>query len=123
MLHHVPRAELQDQLFAEVARVLRPGAAFVATDSLGSDDLRDFHEGDTYVPIDPAGLEARLTGAGFTVGRRRGQRLRLGRSGLRVTERGRVATVARRSAQGSTVGAPTIRDGYRRCSPCWNEAM
>lgn len=66
MLHHVPSAELQDQLFAEVARVLRPGAAFVATDSLGNDDLRDFHEGDTYVPIDPATLEPRLAGAGFT---------------------------------------------------------
>jgi ubiquinone/menaquinone biosynthesis C-methylase UbiE len=26
MLHHVPTSELQDQLFAEVARVLRPGA-------------------------------------------------------------------------------------------------
>src|SRR5688572_6352709 len=25
MLHHVPTAELQDRLFAEVARVLRPG--------------------------------------------------------------------------------------------------
>ena len=30
MLHHVPSAHLQDRLFAEVARVLRPGATFVA---------------------------------------------------------------------------------------------
>jgi len=65
MLHHVPGEALQDRLFAEVARVLRPGAAFVATDSLHSDDLRDFHEGDTYEPIDPAGLADRLTAAGF----------------------------------------------------------
>src|SRR5262245_13909908 len=34
MLHHVPSADLQDRLFAEVARVLRPGALFVASDSL-----------------------------------------------------------------------------------------
>jgi ubiquinone/menaquinone biosynthesis C-methylase UbiE len=40
MLHHVPTVELQDRLFAEVARVLRPGAALVASDSLGSDELK-----------------------------------------------------------------------------------
>lgn len=65
MLHHVPGAALQDRLFAEVARVLRPGGVFVATDSLYSDDLRAFHEGDTYEPIDPTGLTERLTAAGF----------------------------------------------------------
>jgi ubiquinone/menaquinone biosynthesis C-methylase UbiE len=65
MLHHVPTAELQDQLFAEVARVLRPGAALVASDSLGSDELEAHHEGDTYNPIDPAGLPDRLATAGF----------------------------------------------------------
>ncbi len=56
MLHHVPTVELQDRLFAEVARVLRPGAALVASDSLGSDELADAHEGDTYNPVDPATL-------------------------------------------------------------------
>ncbi|KUI11710.1 methyltransferase type 11 [Mycobacterium sp. GA-1285] len=65
MLHHVPSAELQDRLFAEVARVLRPGAALVASDSLGSDALAVAHEGDTYNPIDPATLPDRLTAAGF----------------------------------------------------------
>ena len=65
MLHHVPSAALQDQLFAEVARVLRPGAPFVASDSLGSDELAAFHEDDVYNPIDPATLEARLLAAGF----------------------------------------------------------
>jgi hypothetical protein len=48
MLHHVPTAELQDQLFSEVARVLRPGAALVASGSLGSVELAAHHEGDTY---------------------------------------------------------------------------
>ena len=56
MLHHVPTVELQDRLFAEVARVLRPGAALVASDSLGSDELAVAHEGDTYNPVDPASL-------------------------------------------------------------------
>jgi ubiquinone/menaquinone biosynthesis C-methylase UbiE len=65
MLHHVPTPELQDRLFAEVARVLRPGAAFVAADSMASDGLREFHHDDVYEPLDPAGLEDRLARAGF----------------------------------------------------------
>ena len=65
MLHHVPTAELQDRLFAEVARVLRPGAALVASDSLGSDELKAHHDGDTYNPVDPATLPDRLAAAGF----------------------------------------------------------
>ena len=79
MLHHVPTVELQDRLFAEVARVLRPGAALVASDSLASDELAGHHEGDTYNPVDPASLPARL--ARRRVRRRRGphQPVRLGR--------------------------------------------
>jgi ubiquinone/menaquinone biosynthesis C-methylase UbiE len=65
MLHHVPTVELQDRLFAEVARVLRPDAALVASDSLGSEVLADAHEGDTYNPVDPATLPERLATAGF----------------------------------------------------------
>ena len=65
MLHHVPTVELQDRLFAEVARVLRPGAALVASDSLGSDELAAAHVGDTYNPVDPASLPGRLAAAGF----------------------------------------------------------
>ena len=66
MLHHVPIADLQDRLFAEVARVLRPGAALVASDSLASDGLAGMHDGDTYNPVDPATLPGRLAAAGFT---------------------------------------------------------
>jgi SAM-dependent methyltransferase len=66
MLHHVPTAELQDRLFAEVARVLGPGAVFVASDSRGSDDLAAFHEDDVYNPVDPATVEARMLAAGFS---------------------------------------------------------
>src|SRR5205085_9734888 len=65
MLHHVPTVELQDRLFAEVARVLKPGAAIVASDNLGSDELAANHDGDTYNPIDPATLPARLEAAGL----------------------------------------------------------
>lgn len=66
MLHHVPSPELQDRLFAEGARVLRTAAPIVFLDSVASDDLRTLHEGDTYEPIDPTTLPARLQNAGFT---------------------------------------------------------
>jgi SAM-dependent methyltransferase len=66
MLHHVPSVALQDRLFAEAARVMRPGAPIVAVDSVESDGLREFHEGDTYQPIDPTTLPSRLAQAGFT---------------------------------------------------------
>jgi SAM-dependent methyltransferase len=65
MLHHVPTAELQDRLFSEVARVLRPTGVFVAGDSLASPELEAHHEGDTYNPVDPEGLADRLETAGF----------------------------------------------------------
>jgi SAM-dependent methyltransferase len=65
MLHHVPTATLQDRLFAEVARVLRPGGVFVAGDSMPSPELAAHHEGDTYNPVDPDHLPGRLEAAGF----------------------------------------------------------
>ena len=65
MLHHVATDDLQDQLFAEIARVLRPGAPLVASDSLASDELEAHHEGDTYNPVEPATLRKRLATAGF----------------------------------------------------------
>jgi SAM-dependent methyltransferase len=66
MLHHVPSAEEQDRLFAEVARVLRPGSPFAGTDSSGRGlGFALLHVGDTRVVIDPDGLEPRLVAAGF----------------------------------------------------------
>jgi len=65
MLHHVPTPLLQDQLFREVHRVLRPGAVFVGMDVVDTWSLRLMHWGDTLVPVDPAQLEARLRRAGF----------------------------------------------------------
>jgi ubiquinone/menaquinone biosynthesis C-methylase UbiE len=66
MLHHVPTAALQDQLFGEVARVLQPGAVFVASDSVASAELEALHHDDVYNPVDPGTVEARLSAAGFT---------------------------------------------------------
>ena len=65
MLHHVPTVELQDALLREVARVLRPGGLFVASDGVARDELAALHHDDIYNPVDPAGLERRLTAAGF----------------------------------------------------------
>jgi SAM-dependent methyltransferase len=65
MLHHVPSATLQDELLAEVHRVLRPGGVLVGVDSLPSAEWWALHDGDTCVPVDPDGLRARLRQAGF----------------------------------------------------------
>lgn len=65
MLHHVPSEDLQDQLFAELHRLLCPGGRLVGTDSTDSPALRAFHVGDVFVPVDPATLGHRLEVAGF----------------------------------------------------------
>jgi SAM-dependent methyltransferase len=65
MLHHVPSAAKQDELFAEVARVLRPGGFLAGVDSLDSEDFRALHVDDVCVPVPPDGLAARLRAAGF----------------------------------------------------------
>jgi SAM-dependent methyltransferase len=65
MLHHVPTRALQDALLAGALRALRPGGTLVGSDSLPSDRLHHFHEGDTYNPVEPAGLLTRLQTLGF----------------------------------------------------------
>jgi SAM-dependent methyltransferase len=68
MLHHVPRPDLQDRLFAEARRVLRPGGVFAGSDSnpgrfsLG---FRLLHIGDVMNLVPPETLGARLEAAGF----------------------------------------------------------
>ena len=63
MLHHLPGAAAQDRLFAEAARVLRPGGVFAGTDSRPSLRWRLIHLGDTCTPIDPGTLPGRLGAA------------------------------------------------------------
>src|SRR5215470_17549757 len=65
MLHHVPTRAEQDKVLAEAFRVLRPGGTFLGSDSLPSDDLHRFHEGDTYNPVEPAPFLTRLQTTGF----------------------------------------------------------
>jgi ubiquinone/menaquinone biosynthesis C-methylase UbiE len=65
MLHHVPTVALQNKIFAEAFRVLRPGGVLIGSDSLASTGLHDFHEGDTYNPVEPASLLPRLQTLGF----------------------------------------------------------
>ena len=66
MLHHVPSSEVQDRLFAEVYRMLRASGAFIATDSVDSEPIRQFHVDDVFVPVDPDTVGARLEAVGFT---------------------------------------------------------
>lgn len=66
MLHHVPTAGLQDQLFAEAFRLLTPGGVFAGSDGVPSLPFRLLHVADTYNPIAPRELPGRLRAAGFT---------------------------------------------------------
>ncbi|MGO9823266.1 MAG: class I SAM-dependent methyltransferase [Solirubrobacteraceae bacterium] len=66
MLHHIDPPALQDQAFAEVARVLRSGGVFAGTDSIGAGlRFRLVHVGDTLALVDPETLPDRLHAAGF----------------------------------------------------------
>ena len=65
MLHHVPTLTLQNKILAEAFRVLRPGGVLICSDSLASNDLHHFHEGDTYNPVEPTSVLARLQTLGF----------------------------------------------------------
>ena len=65
MLHHVSSAALQDQLLAEVARILRPGGIFAGTDSRFSRLFGLLHLFDTMVVVEPSSFSDRLRAAGF----------------------------------------------------------
>ena len=65
MLHHVPTSALQDRLFAEAFRVLRPGGVFAGSDSTASTVFRLLHFRDTCNPVDPQVFPERLRAAGF----------------------------------------------------------
>jgi SAM-dependent methyltransferase len=65
VLHHMPSADQQDRLFAELHRVLRPGGIFVGQDSLDLEMIRLGHADDTFTPVDPEELGDRLAAVGF----------------------------------------------------------
>jgi len=65
MLHHVPTSQLQDRLFAEAFRVLRPGGVFAGSDGVHSMRFRLLHIRDTYNPVSPVTLPDRLRDSGF----------------------------------------------------------
>jgi SAM-dependent methyltransferase len=66
MLHHVPSTTMQDDLFAEAYRVLRPGGVFAGSDSQPNLRFRMLHIGDTMNVVSATTLPDRLTRAGFT---------------------------------------------------------
>ena len=66
MLHHALSVELQDQVFTEITRVLRPSGWLFGEDPLDSAFARLHHIGDTFVPLDPETLERRLEVAGLS---------------------------------------------------------
>jgi hypothetical protein len=65
MLHHIPTVDLQDQLFAEAFRVLRPGGVFAGSDSASSIPFRVLHFRDICNPVSPEQLPNRLRASGF----------------------------------------------------------
>jgi SAM-dependent methyltransferase len=66
MLHHVPTDEGQDRIFAELARLVRPGGVVLLADGLEGEDIRKAHEDDDYNPIDTAVLPERLERVGLS---------------------------------------------------------
>jgi hypothetical protein len=65
MLHHVPTPALQDRLFDEAFRVLKPGGVFAGSDGVHSTTFRLLHIRDTSNPASPESLPDRLQHSGF----------------------------------------------------------
>ena len=65
-LHHAESAAVQDRIFAEVLRVLRPGGILVGSEGYDNERTRRAHDGDQFAPVDPEGLPRWLGAIGFT---------------------------------------------------------
>jgi len=66
VLHHLKSRQLQNEMFAEVFRVLRPGGVFLAFEINDSWIHRLGHIKSTFTPVSPGSAFARLTQAGFS---------------------------------------------------------
>jgi ubiquinone/menaquinone biosynthesis C-methylase UbiE len=66
VLHHLRSRTAQDQAFAEIFRVLRPGGIFVVLEIPDSWLARLVHLRSTFVPRGPHELQSGLTAAGFS---------------------------------------------------------
>lgn len=66
MLHHLKSIELQDRVFAEIRRVLRPGGIFLAFDIPDAWIHRIGHIKSTFVPVDPSTAPRRVLRAGLS---------------------------------------------------------
>lgn len=109
MLHHVPSVSLQDRLFAEVHRVLKPGGVFAGTDSVWSLRMRIFHFGDSMVLVDPARLPTRLEAANFS-----DTRVQLGKGRFRFCARRPLVTMLPPEGPGQMVGPMSSSSSPRR---------
>ncbi len=109
MLHHVPSFSLQDRLFAEVYRVLRPGGVFAGTDSVWSLRMWIFHFGDTMVLVDPAKLPIRLESANFS-----DTRVQLGKGRFRYCARRPLVTILPPERPGQMVGPMSSSSSSRK---------
>jgi ubiquinone/menaquinone biosynthesis C-methylase UbiE len=66
VLHHLKSTQLQDQMFAEVFRVLRSGGVFIAFEIPDSWLHRVGHFRSTFTPVAPRSVFPRLNAAGFS---------------------------------------------------------
>jgi SAM-dependent methyltransferase len=66
VLHHAGTAAVQDRVFTELLRVLRPGGVLVGSEGYDTERTRAAHAGDQFAPVDPEELPGRLRAIGFT---------------------------------------------------------
>jgi SAM-dependent methyltransferase len=66
VLHHLKSEQLQDRVFAEAFRVLRPGGVFLAFEIVDSWIHHLGHIGSTFTPVAPGSAFARLSTVGFS---------------------------------------------------------
>ncbi len=65
VVHHLQSRELQDRMFAEVFRVLRPAGVFLAFEIQNTWINRAAHFRSTFTPITPGSAFVRLNAVGF----------------------------------------------------------